>query len=180
VSRRPLDAYQTPVWMSQALLSSVPEITGTILEACSGDNSLANVLRAQSGTLVITNDIDLTYAADLHNDARSHLLYEHAPSVDWVVTNPPFEQMLPILKLALQRARVGVAMLSRISFLEPTNTRGPWLKASPPHRYLVTERHSFTGNGKSDSATTAWLVWSKYPLSGRPIEILHGWRPRAR
>jgi hypothetical protein len=27
-------------------------------------------------------------------------------------------------------------------------------------------RYSFTGNGKSDSVTTAWMIWSRIPLAG--------------
>jgi hypothetical protein len=29
-------------------------------------------------------------------------------------------------------------------------------------------RYSFTGNGKSDSVTTAWMIWSRIPLTGLP------------
>jgi hypothetical protein len=71
---------------------------------------------------------------------------------------------------------VGVAMMLRLSFEEPTahvNPRGPFLEANPLTRKLVMPRYSFTGNGNSDSVTTAWMIWSKVPLSGAPMLSLY-------
>ena len=86
--------------------------------------------------------------------------------VDWVVTNPPYKMPLcrDIVANAVAFARVGVAMLLRLSFLEPTakvNPRGPWLASNPPSRILILPRYSYTQNGKSDSCTTAWMIWTK-------------------
>lgn len=184
MARRTNDFYETPSWMIHALLTHVPEISGTVFECCVGDGSiyreLINLPRVE---VVLTNDIDETKPASYHYDAAQAIAWsavDHDRSIDWVVTNPPFDPdiMVPILQNALATARVGVVLLGRVSFLEPTKARGAVLSANPPRRYLVTERHSFTGNGKSDSATTAWMVWSKQPLSGRPIEVLWGWKPR--
>jgi hypothetical protein len=59
--------------------------------------------------------------------------------------------------------------MSRLSFVEGTKTgaypRGEWLQAHPRQLQIALERYSFTGDGKSDSATTEWLVWSKAQLS---------------
>ena len=185
MSRRPLDAYYTPDWMVRALLANVPEIAGTVLEPCVGDGSIARVLlEATLAPTVITNDVDASLAADYHLDATRPELWasvaRRGPVVDWVVTNPPFAPgvMVPILLHALSCARVGVVLLSRRSFLEPTRKRGPVLAGLEPDRALITERHSFTGNGQSDSVTTEWLVWSRSPLGGRPIVCLSGWKPR--
>jgi len=55
-----------------------------------------------------------------------------------------------------------VAMLLRLSFLEPTakvNPRGPWLAECPPSRLIVLPRCSYTGDGRTDSVTTAWMIW---------------------
>jgi hypothetical protein len=185
VARRENDFYETPPWMVEALLLSVPEIGGRILEPCSGDGSIVKVLEHTTRchiSRIVTNDLDPVRHADYHLDATDEAQW--AGRHDWVITNPPFapEVMFPIVRNAVKHARVGVAMLGRISFLEPCKTsrhgepRGPWLALNPPQRYLVTERHSFTGNGKSDSCTTAWLVWSKVPLSGAPIQSLYGWK----
>jgi hypothetical protein len=77
---------------------------------------------------------------------------------------------------AVATAKVGVALMLRISFTEPTahiHPRGPWLEVNPPKRQLVLPRYSFTQNGRSDSATTCWFVWSRKRLGGLPIVSLY-------
>jgi hypothetical protein len=187
VTRRTNDFYETPPWMTRALLHHVPEIAGTILEPCAGDLSIEAVLSSESmaslnspgaqSVTLITNDIDPNRVAEFHLDAADPELYRQIAhrygGVDWVITNPPYQMPLctNIVSLAVRHARVGVAMMLRISFKEPTakvNPRGPWLEAHPITRELVMPRHSFTGNGKSDSCTTAWMIWSKVRLAGSP------------
>jgi hypothetical protein len=173
--RRDKDFYETPPWMTRALLAQVPEISGTILEPCAGDMSIARILSAEGGLKVFTNDVDPLRPADSHYDAADPAFATlMAPFVDWVITNPPYEMPLctNIVANAIRTARVGVAMMLRISFEEPTakvNPRGPFLELNPLSRKLVMPRHSFTGDGKSDSATTAWMIWAKVPLTGHPM-----------
>lgn len=93
------------------------------------------------------------------------------PPVDWVVTNPPFAAAMPILQYAVAHARVGVALYLRLSFLEPTRACGPWLEAHPPTRVLVLPRHSFSGDGKTDSVTGAWMVWRRDRVATGAIQI---------
>ena len=45
--------------------------------------------------------------------------------------------------------------------MEPTDERGPWLKAHPPTRVIVMPRPDYRGTGKSDSVTSAWFIWAK-------------------
>lgn len=190
MARREKDFYETPPWMTRALLAHVPEISGTILEPCCGDLSIEAVLSSEAfGALsptvagesfsvrLITNDIDPQRPAEYHYDASDEELYRRIAhdygGVDWVITNPPYQMPLctRIVSLAERHARIGIAMMLRISFKEPTakvNPRGPWLDAHPMARELVMPRHSFTDNGKSDSCTTAWMIWSKVALSGAP------------
>lgn len=177
MTRRARDFYQTPAWMTRALLHYVPEIGGTILEPCSGDQSIARELAAVG--LVFTNDIDPAARAAWHLDAAEPDVYATvSPGFDWIITNPPYSMptCTRIVAQSIAAARVGVAMMLRISFLEPTayvNPRGPFHEANPPTRMLVMPRHSFTGNGKSDSATTAWMIWAKVPLTGPPMLSLY-------
>lgn len=172
--------------MTNALLDHVPEIQGNIFEPCSGDLSIANVLRQDTTkriTSVVTNDIDTNKLALYHFDASKPLYWaEHGLYPDWVVTNPPYDHrvLLPIVQNSLQFAKVGVAMLLRLSFEEPTktgaNARGPFFD-NPDNfidRRLVMPRYSFTGDGKSDSVTVAWMIWGKgIALSGPPNLSIH-------
>lgn len=185
MSRRANDAYFTAPWQTRALLHHQP-ISGLVLECCSGDQSIAKELRAARLT-VVTNDIDQKRRADFHFDAASEdgalslygtfrVRYKQHP--DWVITNPPYAMptCTQIIENAILYARVGVAMMVRLSFREPTskvNPRGPFLEACPPQRALTLPRYSFTGDGKSDSATTEWLIWLAEPSSLPPLLSLY-------
>ena len=175
MTRRPHDFYETAPWQTRALLRNVPEIGGAILEPCSGDGSIVRVLQ-EVGHTVRTNDLVPSKQADSALDARERPLYKERP--DWVVSNPPYRMpvCLEIVARAVASAKVGVAMMLRLSFSEPTakiNPRGPWLSRNPVSRQLVLPRYSFTGNDKTDSATTAWFVWARVPLTGAPLVSLY-------
>jgi hypothetical protein len=191
--RRPNDAYMTPRWQTEALLQhqSLGD-SPIIFEPCAGDLSIVRALPTLpplAPQCVITNDIDPAMACATHNDASRpecwEELQDRSGGCDWVVTNPPFAQAfhLPILRYAFTSARIGVAMICRLSFLEPTKDRGPWLSDFPPDRMIVLPRHSYTGNGSTDSVTTAWMIWFTDPMWVKwattvpPIVIAHGSRP---
>lgn len=134
--------------------------------------------------LIYTNDLDHDKQADYHEDACTAALYEKVGPIDWVVTNPTYESQvcLDIVRQAVAHARVGVAMMLRLSFREPTakgsvqrvtkdgriiraaGPRGPWLAAHPPSRIMTLPRYSFTGDGHSDSVTTEWVIWTRERL----------------
>lgn len=170
--------------MTRALCEHV-DVRGTIFEPCVGDHSILNALPSFIGVRW-SNDINPAALADFHCDAASDAcwtaLASHRPDgVDWVITNPPYTAPLPmeILKRALLVARVGVALMLRISWLEPTkdrkkHPRGPYLQRNPPNKMLIMPRYSFTGNGRSDSVTTAWMIWSRQPLPGPSIICCYG------
>lgn len=155
MSRRALDFYETPEWQTRALLRR-QQIAGRVFECCVGDGSLARALGPCA-----TNDIDSSRPADFHLDAAIAESWGKFPGADWVVTNPPFKQALPILEHAHKHAAVGVALLLRISFMEPTESRAPFLCVTPPHRQIVLPRWSYKNNGQTDSVTTAWFIWFK-------------------
>jgi hypothetical protein len=169
--RRPLDNYETAPWQVDALVDNLPELVGSIWCPCVGDASLLDRLRERLPNLtlsIITNDIDPACDAMFHLDARLPRSWEIMVKTwgrpGWVVENPPFNVEIDILKCAWEVARSGVVFMSRVSFCEPTKDRGPWLSEHPYQKRITLERHSFTGNGSTDSATTDWLVWAKYPL----------------
>ena len=167
MTRRALDAYFTPAWQTRALLAN-QWVSGVVLEPCAGDDAIARVIRDELRPAggVVTNDVDPLMNADAAISADSPLLSQTLGEVDWIVTNPPYTMPLcrDIVQRSIRHARVGVAMLLRLSFLEPTakvNPRGQWLATNPPSRILVLPRYSYTQNGKSDSCTTAWMIWLK-------------------
>ena len=167
--RRQLDAYFTPTWATQELLKRV-RITGAVLEPCVGDGAIAGVLGCYVPH-VHTNDLDGNRLAGSHEDATDARWWASLPPVDWVVSNPPFGVAPKILPLALPRVRVGMAMLLRLSYLEPCEGRAGWLAENPPAQLIVLPRISFTGDGKTDSVTCAWMVWTTV-VEGGAIQVV--------
>jgi hypothetical protein len=168
--------FETPRWQTRALLRHQPDIAGVVLDPCAGNGSIASVV-SRSGTRVSTNDWDTDLSADWHLDARSPDLYARVGPVDWVVSNPPYAipMCLDVVVRAVREARIGVAMLLRISFREPTRhrfPRGPWLKKNPVSRVLTFPRYSYRVDGKLESATTEWVVWLKRPVRSDEWAIL--------
>lgn len=174
--RRPFDFYETNEFAVKALLRDV-EIGGTVLEPCNGAGAITRVLIREAGLSVDTNDVDTAREADTHMDAtRPEAWQFFADSYDWIVTNPPFSSAFEIVSQAYAAARVGVAALLRLSWLEPVRSednraRCEWLVSHPPTDLLVLPRYSFTGNGKTDSVTCAWFVWSKQSVGQRIIIV---------
>lgn len=184
--RRRFDAYDTPPWQVDALVDHVPAIAGSIWEPCAGDGSLLSRLLDRKPDLAfVTMDIDATKDPMLVGDATNPATWrewiDKAGRPDWIVTNPPFGDAFAILQLALATATVGVAFLSRLSFVEPTKTRGPWLKEHPHDQRIVLERWSYTGNGRTDASTTEWLIWVKdWRILTPPFGIsAFGYRPKS-
>lgn len=157
--RRVNDFYPTPEWATRELLERVA-VYGTVLEPCVGAGDMAAVLRNHLMVRVLTNDLDRNHPADYHEDATDPAFWRRfGDSLDWVVTNPPFIVADRILPLAVRYAN-HVAMLLRLTYLEPCEGRALWLANNPPSALIVLPRISFTGDGKTDSATCAWMVWS--------------------
>jgi hypothetical protein len=173
--RRVNDFYPTPEWATKELMRVVPA-QGRILECCAGEGDIAKVLNQQHGVDVFSNDIDSHAPCLDHFDATIKTNWERwAGWADWVVTNPPFNQAAQIVPLAYEHARVGIAMLLRLSYLEPVEDRGAWLNEHPPTKLIVLPRISFTGNGKTDSVTCASMIWKK---NGMGQQIIVAENPR--
>lgn len=177
--RNALDNYPTPGRLTQALIDRVP-IGGIVLEPCAGTGQIADVLwQHPAVSHVLLNDIDPGYGIGGHNAADPGSYLWTAGSVDWIVTNPPFKLAMPILANAWGAARVGVAFLLRLSFLEPTNGRKSWLQehAGKLSDLLVfgSPRPSFTDDGRTDSATVAWMVWRRNWPTGTRVCFVGGW-----
>ncbi len=161
--RRKHDFYPTPEFATRELLNRV-SIGGNVFECCVGDHAISRVLHeGPRPSYVLTNDIDAACHADFHENAAARVSWEYFTnrSIAWVVTNPPFQFASLIVPLAYEFAEEGIAMLLRLSFLEPTEDRGAWLNEHPPTSMIVLPRISFTGDGKTDSVTCAWMIWEK-------------------
>jgi len=165
-ARRSEDFYPTPSFMTRALRRRV-QLTwagARLVEPCCGDGAIVRELPA--GLDVLTNDIVIRPPAipEFTLDARQGTTWDAfrlTGRLSVCVTNPPFDQAFDIAAQALEAVDVGLILLLRLSWLEPTEERGPWLQLHPPTRLIVMPRHDFRGNGKTDSVSAAWLIWDK-------------------
>lgn len=168
--------YETPATFTRHLFDTV-EIRGRCFEPCVGSGA---ILRDSFGVndpprgggnsprRWVTNDIDPRWKADHHHDATSPAVWAKAGPIDWVVTNSAFSIGIPVLALALEYAREGVAMYFRLSIHEPLKTgdRRDFLEKHPPSMIDFLPRFAYrrspkTGKWTTDSMTACWVVWDK-------------------
>jgi len=198
MSRKKFDAYPTETAVTRVLLNRVP-ISGIVCEPCAGAGLMAGELQKKTAvSSVWTNDVNVDHcdhvdflsdATDPLADVWTYQIADFQRPFSWVVTNPPFNQAMGVLRQSWEHASIGVAFLLRLTFLEPagkrSGERGEWLAAHEDQMtHLITlgqPRPSFTGNGKTDSATVAWLVWQKdwsWDALGieRPFQFAMRWK----
>lgn len=175
--RRHLDQYHTDINLTRVALDLVP-IAGRVLEPCVGRGHIVQALKLYGITDIVTNDIDPQMEADYHEDATDPLAQIWQADYDWILTNVPFNAAHQILPLALSRARVGIAVMVRHSYLEPTKNRAAWLKANAhlmSDMMIFNPRPSFTNDGNTDSVTVDWLVWRHGWPGGCALHFVTGW-----
>lgn len=197
-NRRKLDHYPTETAVTRALLTRFgDEINGSVLEATAGAGQMARAL-AGPGRTIVTNDIDPAHECDFTSDAAdpTAVCWEWPNSYEWVITNPPFSEAPDILPLAMCNARVGVAFLLRLSYMEPTQDRRRWLRLhadqmvyqgalNPRPRFRQGEINPKTGKPYgTDNVTVAWFVWKRTWSWERlgirpPFDFVDDWKVEA-
>lgn len=168
-TRRHLDQYFTPAAATRVLMRHINLKTMHVLECCNGDGAISRELYGYDS--LWTNDIDQSLTADFHNDVTQDWYFSNH-AFDYIITNPPFNQAAQIVPLAYSHARVGMAMLLRLSFLEPCRDRARWLQQHPPTQLICIPRISFTGDGKTDNVATAWMLWDKRWHAPHGIKVI--------
>jgi hypothetical protein len=168
--RRPHDAYYTPASACDVLKRHWDGWRDKdydrviLIDPCCGDGAFQ---RAWPDSAWRTIDIDPAVKPHRVIDMSRFAAWRHARELGApfgnmnrhaVVMNPPFKHSLVFVQGAF-RYFGKVAALLRLSFLEPTRQRGPWLERYPPDLIIVLPRISFTGDGKTDSVTCAWMIW---------------------
>lgn len=184
-----LDLFPTPPWATRAL----PEIVlgfppvfvdALIWEPADGLGHMSGVLR-EYGAQVCASDCfahrpDTAVVDFLHPDA-DRFLDGHRP--DWIITNPPYNRALDFVLLALKRATLGVAMLTRTGFLEGGDRWRKLYRERPPTivahfaERVPMHKGRWVTNGKSATAY-CWLVWMGDELPRPPVWVPPGARKR--
>lgn len=156
MTRRARDFYETPGYFVEQLIARIPDLHQPhgvcVLEPCAGDGAIARYFPDCD-----TNDLDEDRPAHFHFDSSEP--YPVDEPWDWIISNPPFNAALGVIRTAVATG-IPTAMLLRISFLEPTRDRVEFLTKNPPTGLIYLPRYSFTQNGKSDMSTVMWAIWN--------------------
>jgi hypothetical protein len=153
--RKALDQYETPSWVTLALVPHLPEINGIIWEPACGGGKMVAALR-QAGFDVIGSDI--TEGMDfLH----------HAPpqtGISAIITNPPYALAREFIEHALHFDGVRlVAMLLRTDF-DHAATRAHLFDDCPmfAKKVVLTKRiRWFEDSTGSPSFNHCWMIWDR-------------------
>lgn len=169
-----LDYFPTPPWVTRAICERIrdlysPDISHlTAWEPACGEHHMVRPLREYFGA-VIASDI----APYDGGHEVSDFLFQRERRADWIITNPPFLLAERFVRHALERADIGVAMLTRTAFLEGggrfdgSGPRGDGVglfKPNPPADiFQFVERVPMLKGRLDRNASTAtsycWILW---------------------
>jgi hypothetical protein len=187
--RIPNNAYYTPLPIYKWLQDKLQLTNQRIFDPCCG-NSHATALTFGRDNLIIENDVfefssKQRYCFDATEGWNQHLeSQDFYGGIDWVITNPPYKRGMSeaIIQQSLSYANTGVAMLLRLSWLEPTRNRVKLLLVSNSEMkllavYPVSPRPKFDPNRNgNDSVTVAWFIWGDCTLELQPFDFCVGWQ----
>lgn len=182
-----LDDFPTPPWAGRALCDmldrrGVPLHTQHAWEPACNRGHLVRGLRDGFAAVYASDIADYGWPGmDAQFDFLMRWPAGDLPDADWIVTNPPFRLAEEFVRLALDRARVGVAMFVRVAFLEGVGRYRRLFRGRPPafvlpftervvlHRSVLRqagERYWDAGAGEAGAWKTAstatayaWVVW---------------------
>lgn len=184
---RRLEFYPTPPWAARAggeLIQRLDPGPWTCWEPACGEGHMVHGLRDYFSR-VSTSDV---HAHGPAVDQMFDFLGDDeglADDADWIATNPPFAKAADFVRVGLRRARRGVAILARLSFLEsagryPLFFGDQRLTAFAPFFERVPMTLGRWDPQASTATAYAWFVWMVHaPWSGaRVIPIPPGTRER--
>jgi hypothetical protein len=180
----PTQFYETPGWVLRAILPFLPrEGVKTLVDLGCGRGALGVELRKaypkskivgfesdfrRAKTAWGTGAYDEVHRIDLLS-SRARLLTREYHGADIAISNPPFRQAVEFAELAFEmvapnegQLRAGqTAILQRDAWLSCMK-RLAFARKHPCDKYILPRRPSFTGNGRSDSATYAWHLYGGF------------------
>lgn len=171
--RKDRDLYETPEWVTQALIDHFT-FSRSVWEPAAGSGKMSNILKKASYNVVET---------DIHplNEEITKLDFlncERLPDNTWaIITNPPYKHATEFIEKALDlTGNVGkVAMLLRTDF-DHAKSRFHLFRDHPAFacKLVLTKRIVWFEpkkgeKGKSPSFNHAWYVWDWQRDKGPPI-----------
>lgn len=154
--RKERDLYETPEWVTRALLRHLPIGFHTVWEPAAASGKMVTVLQS-AGYTVEATDISGTPSLDF-------LKTEPSQERQAIITNPPYELAQEFIEHALWHTNYAngvVAMLLRTDF-DHAKTRARLFSDSKTFakKVVLTKRIKwFEDSNGSPSFNHAWFIW---------------------
>lgn len=165
MSRHPDDYYCTPTYCVDALCGEWPwgARIPAALDPCAGTGAILRAL-AEFDVACRGVELDPGRAAEAGCECGDGL------AADWrgldVVMNPPYRDAEAWVRKGLDEARSMAAFLP-LCWLASAKRHALFV-ANPPRGLLVmSDRPSFTADGRTAAADYAWLLWGDVPHAAR-------------
>ena len=165
-----LDYFPTPPWATRALCEHL-DCWGKIgpesaWDPACGEGHMVRPLTEYFPRVEASDVHDYGYGYAVGDFLAGGLLspWEPTEPVDWIITNPPFNQAAAFVRRGLELANVGICLLVRTSFLEGIGRHATLFEPHPPEWICqFTERVPMIKGRLSRTAATAtaycWIVW---------------------
>ena len=162
-----LDDFPTQPWATRALCEWINANAMRTIELDAWEPA------ANRGHMVkpLVEYFHSVYASDIQDYGEIacetlDFLWTNDRQASWIITNPPFRLAQQFVSTGLQRARSGVAVIVRTSFLEGVGRYRDLFSVAPPTDILqFTERVPMVKGRLTATGSTAtaycWLVWRK-------------------
>ena len=162
-----LDDFPTPPWATRALCEWLVAEghnlrTMDCREPAANRGHMVAPLREYFGYVMASDVHD--YGAGFWQ--RDYLFgpASHLSRTDWTITNPPFRLAEQFIDRAIERSRVGVAMIVRTAFLESVGRYERLFQRNPPSHVLQFAERVVMHKGRlapegSTATAYCWLVW---------------------
>lgn len=153
------DFYETPEWVTQALLDRI-EFSQFITEPACGWGAISKVLEDNGFTVRSQDIVDQCYGHGLVD------FLEFNDSCQNIITNPPYKFAEQFVRHGIELVDEKMALFLRLTFLESVR-RFPLFMETPLKWVLpFSERVTLHQHGKpppknSGTAAYAWFVWDK-------------------
>ena len=159
-ARKERDLYETPEWVTEALIPHLPRLPKLIWEPAAGSGKMLRVLQKVSEAFGTDIESGHDFLVSVPSLSRS--------GVDAIITNPPYELATEFCEHALElmeRRRGLVAMLLRTDF-DHAKSRAHLFRDCPAFakKLVLTKRIVWFepepgAKGKSPSFNHAWFIW---------------------
>lgn len=151
--RKELDCYETPAWVTDALVRHLPQINGRVWEPACASGKMVNALKKHGF------DVDWS---DIASETSVDFLRANVRDYGAIITNPPYAYAFQFIVHALEltNPRGVVAMLLRTDYDHAASRLNLFRVAPFAKKVVLTRRIKWFEDSKGQpSFNHAWFIW---------------------